>query len=191
VQFNIEIDVAAFEEAGSAGNSNWEGAGWSPPSPAQTVPISVLTDIVEVLVFHRDGGPILAGAVELVSPANKDRAAHRDAFVSKCAAYVQQGVGLVLIDVVTERGGNLHSDLLARLSSPEPSPRGDALYASAYRTVSREGSTDLDLWYEPLAVGASLPTLPLYLKGSPCLPVDLDSTYDRTCQEQRILSNGA
>ena len=28
---------------------------------------------------------------------------HRDAFVTKCVQYLQQGVGLVLIDVVTER----------------------------------------------------------------------------------------
>ena len=34
------------------------------------------------------GKPQLAGAVELVSPANKDRPASREAFVSKCAAYL-------------------------------------------------------------------------------------------------------
>jgi hypothetical protein len=191
VQFGIEIDVAAFE-----GNGTIEGAvetnpSWTPPAPTKTVPMSVLTDIVEVQVFHREGGPILAGAVELVSPANKDRPAHRDAFTTKCAAYLQQGVGLILVDVVTERGGNLHTDLLARVSSPGDALKESDLYAAAYRPVVREGQTSLDYWYETLVVGSSLPTLPLWLRGTTYLSVDLNASYDRTCQEQRILSNGA
>ena len=85
------------------------------PSPTQTVPIAIITDIVEILVFSQEAGPTLAGALELASPANKDRPAHRDAFVSKCATYLQQGVGLVIVDVVTDRRANLHDELLARL----------------------------------------------------------------------------
>ena len=68
--------------------------------PTQTVPIAILTDIVEVLLFNREAGPTLAGAIALVSPANKDRPAHRDAFVSKCATYLQQveaGETLVIV----------------------------------------------------------------------------------------------
>jgi hypothetical protein len=78
-------------------------SGWSAPAPFRTVPLALLTDVVDVQIFTKEGGPTLVGAVELVSPANKDRAAHRDAFVSKCAAYLQQGVGLAIVDVVTER----------------------------------------------------------------------------------------
>src|SRR5437763_15130433 len=111
VQFGIEIDVATYEEAGHTAPS---ASGWTPPAPAQTVPIAVAGDTVEALVFDSSAGPTLAGAVELVRPANKDRPASRDAFVSKCAAYVQQGVGLVVVDVVTERAAQLHDDLLTR-----------------------------------------------------------------------------
>jgi hypothetical protein len=52
--------------------------------------------------FNTEAGPVLVGAIELVSPANKDRSTHRDAFVSKCETYLRQGIGLVIIDVVTE-----------------------------------------------------------------------------------------
>lgn len=177
VQFGIEIDVAAFEdEGGPAG-----GVGWSPPPPAQTVALPILTDIAEVAVYHAEAGPVLAGAIELVSPANKDR----DAFVAKCRSYLQQGIGLLLVDVVTDRRANLHDELLARLD-PGAAASGDDLYTAAYRTVERDGQPRLDVWREALAVGGELPTMPLWLRGPLCLPVDLGATYERACREQRI-----
>src|SRR5262245_58384452 len=75
VQFGIEIDVAAFEAAGGASGSS----GWTPAAPTQTLPLPLLTDRVEVLVHGPYNQPSLAGAIELVSPANKDRPEHRDA----------------------------------------------------------------------------------------------------------------
>ncbi len=136
--------------------------------------------MVEVLVFESVGAS-LAGAIELVSPANKDRPAHREAFVSKCETYLNDGLRVVLGDVVTTRGGNLHGDLLARLLASDEGFNGD-LYASAYRP----GPDGLDIWRGPLALGASLPVLPLGLRGGPCLPVDLGATYDRTRRELRM-----
>jgi hypothetical protein len=44
----------------------------------------------------------------------------------------------------------------------------------------------LDIWQHPLNVGQPLPTLPLWLRGNVCLGVELESTYSRTCREQRI-----
>jgi hypothetical protein len=126
VQFSIEIDVADYDEVdSSAGPSCGTGpasGGWVAPSPTQTIPLPVITDVVEVLIFSREGGPILAGAIELVSPANKDRPGHRDAFVTKSAAYFQQGVGLVLVDIVTGRCFNLHDALLNRLGTRAAPP---------------------------------------------------------------------
>ena len=191
VQFGIEIDVAAFEETGGSPGQGARG-GWDPPQPVRTVPFSIATDVVEVLLFSTEGGPTLVAAVELVSPANKDRKTHRDAFVSKCDAFLRQGVGLVMVDIVTERTPNLHNELLIRiLEVPAPLLQAD-LYATCYRPVNREGEIKLDLWEEVLAVGKSLPTsLPLWLRGGLCLRVDLDATYERTCREQRVTSNGA
>jgi len=181
VQFAIEIDVAAFEEPGAT----LSDAGWSAPPPQVTLPIDFPEVVVEIGIFSRSGGPVLAGAVELVSPANKDRPASRDALVSKCASYLQSGVGLVLVDAVTERAGDLHRDLLARLGAGDTEP-GPILFASAYRPVERGGRSSLDVWREPLELGRPLPTLPLWLRGGFCLPVELEATYERTCLEQRV-----
>jgi hypothetical protein len=89
-QFGIEIDVAAYSEAGFS-SSTRQSKGeplWVPRAPTATLPFQLITDIVEVQVFSVQEGPILVGAIELVSPANKDRPAHRDAFTAKCQTYL-------------------------------------------------------------------------------------------------------
>jgi len=203
VQFGIAIDVATFEEAGLEATHHVSSrigsdyppgeasVGWSASAPTQTIPIAILTDTAEVLVFNREAGPTLTGAIELVSPANKDRPAHRDAFVSQCAAYLQQGIGLVVVDIVTDRRANLHNELLARLRAPDAGLWDVELYAVSYRPVHRAGQPSLDMWQASVMVGNALPTLPLWLRGHLCFPVALEATYNRTCQEQRIIVNQA
>ena len=190
VQFAIEIDVAAFNETEFEPNMVWPTetvqAGWTAPAPTLTIPLPIITDVVEVLVFAGEGGPTLTGAIELLSPSNKDRPTSRDAFVSKCAAYVQQGVGLVVVDVVTDRHTHWHDELLKRLGWTEEMPLDTDLSAAAYRPVDRSGQTSLDIWQESLELGLVLPTMALWLRGNLCLPVDLEVTYDRTCREHRI-----
>ncbi len=193
VQFGVEIDVAAFEGNGADGPrvGGAPESSWMAPAPAQTVPIAVLNEVAEVLVFSREGGPTLAGAVELVSPGNKDRPGEREAFVSKCASYIQQGVGLVIVDVVTTRQARLHDELVARLDASGTAALDAELYAVAYRAVDRAGQPNLAMWPAALAVGQPLPTLPLWLRGDMCLAVQLEETYERTCREQRVAANGA
>src|SRR3954451_22774000 len=53
VQFNIEIDVAAFEEAGASRPVDTEEA-WAPAAPARTIPFTIATDVIEVLVFSQE-----------------------------------------------------------------------------------------------------------------------------------------
>lgn len=181
VQFGIEIDVAAFEANGHGSDTQ----SWSPPAPVQVLNLPATTDIVEILVFHQQGGPTLAAAIELVSPANKDRPAHREAFVQKCATYVREGVGLIVADVVTERTSALHAQLIETLGGRASAVAAE-LFAASYRPVMRESVQQLDVWHDVLAVGQELPTLPLWLRGDVCLPLELGATYERTCREQRL-----
>lgn len=198
VQFGIEIDVAAFEEPLPEFDcpervicfpidfpNNW----MSPP--AQSVPFLPVAETVQINIFNTEGGPVLAGAIELVSPANKDRSTHRGAFVSKCETYLRQGIGLVIVDVVTARKANLHNELLARLGGGSALLFDAELYATAYRPIERNGNQYLDIWQEKLAVGSALPALPLWLRGEICLAVELNHIYDRTCREHRIAVTSA
>ena len=194
VQYGIEIDVAAFEEPDQADDVisfPTQSSAWYPPAPSQTLPFQPTTEAVEIGIFSSEAGPRLAGVIELVSPANKDRLAHRDAFVAKCQTYLQQGIGLVVVDVVTSRTANLHDELMTRLGAAIAQSATANLYAIAYRVVEQAGQSNLALWQEALSVGQALPLLPLWLSGDLCLPVDLDGTYERTCREQRISLNRA
>jgi hypothetical protein len=181
VQFGVEIDVAAFDETDAQPLATWQ-----PPAPDVSFPVEFAGEIVEINLFSDEGGPVLAGAIELVSPANKDRAAHRQAFVSKCEALLHQGVGLVMVDVVTGRHANLHDEVLERILPECRQPLGGQLYAAAYRVVERMRRPNLDVWQTALAIGQNLPVLPLWLGGGLCVPVDLAASYARTCSEQRL-----
>ncbi|MFO0966277.1 MAG: DUF4058 domain-containing protein [Gemmataceae bacterium] len=181
VQYGVEIDVATFDEDGASRGE----AVWASPPAQVSYPFEPAGVVVEVGIFSRAGGPQLAGAVELVSPANKDRPAHREAFVSKCASYLHAGIGLVIVDVGAERPVDFHRDLLIRVVGVDPGP-GPVLSGSAYRTVERDNAPVLDVWREAIELGQSLPTLPLWLRGGLCLPVELEATYQRTCIEQKV-----
>jgi hypothetical protein len=184
VEFNIEIDVAAFEEE----KQDTGVVGWSPPAPTLTAPMVLITNVVEIAVYNTEAGPVLIGAIELVSPANKDRPDTRDAFVSKCASYVQQAIGLIVVDLVTSRKADLHAELLGRITGIA-APRSE-LWAAAYRPWRAGAQTNVQVWHQPLTIGEPLATLPFWLKNGPCIKVDLEATYTRTLQEQRMLAAG-
>ncbi len=189
VQFGIEIDVAAFEEERSidrCSESAMETSSeWHPNPPTQVIPFEAgAVEQVEVGIFSTEQSTQLMGAIEIVSPANKDRPSQRDVFVTKCQSYLEQRIGLIIVDIITIRKQSLHQQLLQKIGSIVDNTL-DSLYASAYR-VTTEEAPQLEIWYERLEVGRSLPTLPLWLKSSECFPLDLEKTYVRTCQAQRI-----
>ena len=57
-------------------------------------------DEYEVRVYDTDRAQRLVAAIEIVSPANKDRPEHRRAFVAKCAALLQNQVSVTIVDLV-------------------------------------------------------------------------------------------
>jgi hypothetical protein len=146
---------------------------------------------VEVSIFNQEAGPTLTGAIALVSPANKDRTSHRDAFTAKCQTYLQRGIGLIVVDVVTSRSANLHTELLQRLQPKQEAALKSPLSAISYQVAEATGEYRLNIWQESLSLGQTLPVLPLWLGRQLCMPVDLNATYDRTCREQRITMDSA
>ena len=69
--------------------------------------------------WERGGAPELA--VEIVSPANKDRLENRRVFAAKCAALLQRGVSVSIVDLVSNRRFNLYSELLDLLGQVDRS----------------------------------------------------------------------
>ncbi len=144
-------------------------------------------DLYEVQVYDERRGSRLVAAVELVSPANKDRPDSRRAFAVKCASHLQQRVCVLIVDLVTDRKQSVFAEMmeLLGLSDPflEPEP---PLYAVSCRTTKHGEAWRMDTWSEPLTVGAALPTLPLWLASDLAVPLDLEETYETTCRVLRI-----
>jgi hypothetical protein len=190
----VEIDVGTFADTAAPvtpGRSDTLTATltarpWAPPAPAMTMP-AVFPDSLEVLVFHTEAGPTLVAAVELVSPGNKDRDTSRRAFAAKCSSYLQQGIGLMIIDIVTNRHANLHNALVHLLDAGEQFLLPvEPLYATAYHPVRHADAEAIHVWAATLALGQELPLLPLPLDKALCVPLDLGATYGEACQRTRL-----
>jgi hypothetical protein len=189
----VEIDVAAFgkEEppcppAAGEGNGGVATAVWAPPRPSLAEE-TALPDYDEyaVLVFDTRRGRRLVAAVEIVSPASKDRPEHRSVFAAKCAALLQKGVAVSVVDLVTVRHFNLYADLLALIGHADPT-LGDEpphLYAASCRWVRKGKRAILEGWFNALAVGRPLPTLPLWLSEDLVVPLDLERSYEQACHD--------
>lgn len=193
----VEIDVATYDtEDGSGlsaqpapGNGGVATAVWAPARPTLAVETELPdADEYEVRVYDTKRGRRLVAAVEIVSPANKDRPEHRQLFVAKCAALLQQRVAIAIVDLVTVRDFNLYADLLEMLRQRDPSLGAEppSLYAVACRWRPQGKTRVLETWNQPLALGQPLPTLPLWLTDAFAVPLELEASYEQTCRDLRL-----
>lgn len=188
---SMEIDVANYLEAGAdpgvnGGTATLTRRVWTPAKTPLLLP-AVFPPNCTVEILTSDGGRTLVAAVELVSPGNKDRNSKRRLFAAKCATYLSRGIGLIIIDVVTTRQGNLHNELIDLLGL-EPAHRmsTDSVYCVAYRPLHERDGDRIDTWPENLAVGETLPTMPLSLAADFCVPLELELPYQDACQRRRL-----
>jgi hypothetical protein len=103
-------------------------------------------------------------------------------FLAKCAALIQRGVAVSIVDLVTTRQFNLYDDLLTFFGHAD-STLGDPpphLYATSCRWTRKGHRTTLEAWSHELAVGRSLPTLPLWLSHDRSVPLELEAAYEQT-----------
>ncbi len=190
---SAEIDVVTFENEGegvlAVGDGYGNGGGiatavWAPPLPTLAVVTDLpAQDVYEVLVYDEKRRCRLVAAVEIVSPANKDRPEHRRTFVAKCAGLLRERVSVVIVDVVTTRTQNLYVELLDLIGQSDPSlsPEPPLVYAAACRLTKRENEWLLETWTQSLALGRPLPTVPLWLADDLAVPLELDESYEQSC----------
>lgn len=194
-----EIDVSTYEkntfETGfpEADNGGVATAVWAPARPTLIVSTDLAAqDEYEVRVYDTERGQRLVAAIELVSPANKDRPEHRRAFVAKCAALLQNQVSVTVVDLVTIRANSLYGELLDLIGQNDPAlgVAPPSIYAVACRATKREATPgegwQLETWFQPLQIGQPLPTLPLWLTDNFSVPLPLEESYEDTCKGLRI-----
>jgi hypothetical protein len=189
----MEVDIGALEREASdlapgrvRGEAGVAATVWA---PAEAV---ILLDTefpepseYEVNIYTQDEFRLVA-TVELVSPSNKDRPENRQTFVNKCEALLKKDVCVTIVDPVTSRTANLYGELLDELDAPRTAVSRSAIYAATCRGRRSGPRWRLESWEHELAVGAVLPTLPLWLSPDFMVPLELEATYEDTCRGLRI-----
>jgi hypothetical protein len=189
-----EIDIATFDRDPRSSDQPEPVTGgtavWAPSEPSLVSETELADfDEYEVQIFDTRYGRKLVAAIEIISPANKDRPESRRQFTAKCASLIRQGVCVALVDLVTSHRFNLYSELLnwinqadAKLTEPPP-----ATYATSCRWHPNGNRHVLEAWNHPLEVRDSLPTLPIWLTPDTAIPLDLEASYEQTCKDLRIV----
>ena len=164
---------------------------WSEPFPTPTLSVETDGEVpseCEVNITDLHDGKLVA-VIELVSPSNKDRPDNRQDFVAKCEAFVNRGVCVTVVDLVTYRDFNLYCDLLTAVGHTDPtmSANPPRTYAATVRKrwLTRRRSK-FETWSAPMAVGQPLPMLPVWVGDREWVPLELEATYVATCQALRL-----
>jgi hypothetical protein len=178
----VEVDMATLEEPRGRPEKRDDATAaavassvWIPPATTLVMP-TLFPDDIEVQVFSTAAGATLVAAIELVGPGNKERPETCRAFAAKCVSYLTRGIGLIVVDIVTNRLTNLHNEVVAWLGHGGPFLLEPAatIYAVAYRPSRQVSGDQIEVWPVPLAVGQPLPVLPMALRNA------------GTCQRSRL-----
>lgn len=179
----VEADVAEYRreelaELPSGVNGSVATLTSTPPA-LFTIP-AIFPDDIEVEVCERRGGRPIVGVIELISPGNKKEREERDAFVAKCVTYLRRGIGLVLVDVVTERRWNLHNELMKVIGGAAPTLMADVpTFVTGYRPVHRReaSANEIEIWPLVATIGEAIPSVSFSLRGGPVVVLDLEAAY--------------
>jgi hypothetical protein len=131
-----------------------------------------------IAIRHVSGHELVA-LIEIVSPGNKDRAQHVQAFADKAAEALGLGIHLLMVDLFPPGRFDpygIHGAIRQRLTrsadDPYDLPREEPLTLAAYAAGLR-----IEMYIEHLAVGAPLPEMQLFLRRDRYINVPLESTY--------------
>lgn len=128
------------------------------------------------LVIRHSSDDRIIALIEILSPGNKSSRHAFRSFLEKAAAALVQGYHLLLIDLqpptVRDPQG-IHGALWAEICDGDyVAPSDKPLTLAAYSAGLLKKA-----YVEPIAVGDSLPDMPLFLDPSAYVPVPLEKTY--------------
>lgn len=190
-----EVDIGTYREpSAEVAESDIEEGGvalatYAPPKPTLTMePHLPDQDVYEVRIYDSRRNRHLVAAVEIISPSNKDRPENRRAFASKVIQLLKNNVSVSIVDIVSTKDFNLYDQLLEPLEVTDPAIGlpPSPMYAATLRTRYEEKRRVMDTWYYPLPLGEPFPTLPIWLKETAAISLELEASYEETCRTLRI-----
>jgi hypothetical protein len=133
-----------------------------------------------IVVKHRMGRVV--AVIEVVSPGNKSNVHGMRSFVDKAYELMEQGVHLLVVDLFppTPRDPQgIHKAIWDTIrDEPFELPAGKPLTIAAYYA-----GVPKTAYVDPIAIGDSLPSSPLFLDEGIYVPAPLESTYQTTWQK--------
>lgn len=144
----------------------------------QVIEPSARTRRRSLAVRHVSGHRLIA-LMEMVSPANKDRAAHVEEFAAKAASTLDFGVHLLIVDLFPP---GLHDpqgihgviqEYLGPSNDVYDLPSKEPLTLASYAA-----GPQVEAFLEHVGVGDLLPDMPLFLQSDRYVNVPLDATYE-------------
>jgi hypothetical protein len=179
-----ELDVVALH-ARPRPRSDVGGVALAPPPPpkaAFVLPVEPENERyarkANRIAVHHELGDVVA-VIEIVSPGNKSGRHALRAFAEKSAGLIRQGVNLLVIDLFPPGPRDpqgVHPVIWGEIvDQPFELPPGKPLTVAAYQAAPTRVA-----YVEPVAVGAPLPDMPLFLAEEFYVTVPLDETYRAT-----------
>jgi hypothetical protein len=130
------------------------------------------------LVVHHRHGRVVA-VIEIVSPGNKGSKAEFRAFVQQPADFIRQGVHLLVIDLFPPGKRDpfgIHKAIWDEFIEEDfELPADRRLTLASYAAGSEKVA-----YVESVAVGDTLPDMPLFLTPDKYVPAPLEATYQTT-----------
>jgi hypothetical protein len=128
------------------------------------------------LAIRHVSGHRLIAIVEIVSPANKDRATHVEVMADKIADALEFGVHVLLVDLFAPGSADprgIHGAVWERFAEePSGPPPDEPLTLASYVAAPQA-----EVYLEHLTVGAALPDMPLFLHREHYVNTPLEATY--------------
>jgi hypothetical protein len=130
------------------------------------------------LAIRHVSGHRLVALLEIVSPANKDRALSVEEFAAKVVSALDVGVHVLVVDLFPPSlhdPHGMHGAIWQRVKQSDEAydlPAAEPLTLASYAAGPR-----VDVYLEHLATGAALPEMPLFLRPDRYVNVPLEATY--------------
>jgi hypothetical protein len=143
----------------------------------QTVEQAALVRRRTLAVRHVSGHRLVA-LLEIVSPANKDRAVHTEEFAAKAVSALDLGIHLLVVDLFPPGRHDpcgMHGIIRQRLEQSDEAY--DFPAEEPLTLVSYAAGPQVEVYLEHVAVGATLPEMPLFLRPDRYVNVPLETTY--------------
>lgn len=146
---------------------------------AQTMESSTYRRMRRTLTVRHQSGHKIVALIEIISRSNKDRRTSVADFINKVRGALDQGIHVLFVDLfppgsADPQGMHLEIwDAYDALRENEPLPLDKPLIAAAY-----EAKNDPEAYFEPLAVGDPMPTMPLFLDVGYHAKIPLATSYD-------------